>query len=90
MIIPNKKKAASIIVERMHPNEGYAKGGEVEKSDEEVHQEAMKSIAADILQAIHSKSAEMLKSSLMSFLEQHDMHEASESPEEEAAEHRME
>lgn len=88
MIIPDKKKAVGIILSRMSPE--APKAPEMEMSEENHREEIMKAIAADILEAMHSKSAHDLSNALCAFLEQHDLHEASESAKEEASEHEME
>jgi hypothetical protein len=89
MMIPEKKKAIGIILSKYRPDGTMHDGGAVLKNEEELNaeHEALKSHAADIIEAIHSKSAHDLMVALVSFLEQHELHEESESEEEEKAEH---
>lgn len=70
IIIPDKKKAVGIILSRMHPE--APKAEEAPKEESHRH-EILKSIAADILEAIHSKSADDLYNALCSFMEQEEL-----------------
>lgn len=88
MIIPDRKKAIGVILSKMKPDGSQVEGGEM-KNEEHIdeHEQALHSHAEDILSALHNKSAADLAKALNNFLEEHDMHEQEESPEEERAEH---
>ena len=93
MIIPNKKKAIGVILANYKPDGSMSHGGDVmpepeaEHDEVNVQQEALKSHAADMIEAMHNKSAHDLMEALYAFLEQREIHEEQESPEEEAQEH---
>lgn len=88
MIIPDRKKAVGLIISKMKPDGTHENGAEV-KNEEEIdeHDSALQAHAEDIINALHNKSASDLARALNNFLEEHDMHEESESPEEEREEH---
>jgi len=89
MIIPGSKKPIGVIISSMHKDGNMSDGITPIKNEEEIdaNKEALKSHAADMIEAIHSKSAHDLMKALYSFLEEWQMHEEGESEEEEKAEH---
>jgi len=89
MIPDNKKKIATLIVSKFKPD-GSATEDTPMKDEEEIDadSEALKACAEDMMIAIKSGSAHDLMQALKAFLETHEQHEESESPEEEAAEHK--
>jgi hypothetical protein len=82
MIIPDKKKAVGIIISKMKPDGSFSEGGEAMQNEEEMDSdmEAKKSIAADIIEAMHSKSAHDLMVALEAFFEECDREPHEEGP----------
>jgi hypothetical protein len=89
MIIPGKKKAFGIMISKLHKDSGMKDSSVAMKNEESIDEksEALHSHAQSMIDAIHSKSPADLVEAMKSFLEEHDLHEASESKEEEKAEH---
>jgi hypothetical protein len=95
----DKKKLASIIVARAKPTnyeemkrnnaESFKKSAELPEEEQSGVSEACLSCAEEMIAAFEQKDAKALAEALGSFLEVHEQHEASESEEEEAAEHGM-
>ena len=84
MIIGEKKKKPGVVVGFM--GEPAPEAPE-EMGDDEANDTAISACAEDIISAVEAKDAAGLVVALKAFLEEHDLHEAGESPEEEAAEH---
>ena len=70
----DKKKAANVILSRMH-KDGHESGGEI-KPEHAVDQafEGLHVASQDMINAIHSKSAMDFHKALSSYLEQHKGH----------------
>lgn len=82
MIIPDKKKVATMIVAKMSPKGEVGPESE-QKPEEEIGDESgLHAAAEDVLSAIQNKSAADLKSSLKAFFEMVDVDEVEEAPEE--------
>lgn len=77
MIIPEKKKAVSVILSKFKPD-GSERTPDIEvKPEEEIneHDESLKAIAEDIMSAVESKSAHDLLVALRAFISECSMHE---------------
>ena len=84
MIIGEKKKKPGVVVGFM--GEPSPEVGPEEMGDDEANDTAISACAEDIISAVEAKDAAGLVVALKAFLEEHDLHEADESPEVEAAE----
>jgi hypothetical protein len=89
MFFPDRKKVATIILAKHSPEGDHSMPIAPEETVGD-HDEDFKSACEDIMQAIHEKSPHDLMLALKAALEIHDAHEATESPEEESAEHAAE
>lgn len=86
MFIPEKKKAVSVIIERMHKNSRYGHGGEVEmESEMPPHLEAKAAHADSMIEAMHNKDPHALVAAMNAFLNEHELHQ--EEPEEEESDY---
>lgn len=75
MIIPERKKAAGVILSKYKPDGSYADGGTV-KSEEQVMPDmaAFHAHAESILSAVHNKSPGELVQAMKNFLAEHEAH----------------
>lgn len=68
MIIPDRKKAVSVILSKMKPH-GMAEGGEVkDEAPVDAKDGALKAIAEDMLMAVEQKSPMDLVNALQAFM----------------------
>lgn len=86
MIIPQKKRAAAIIVAHMNkPKDGYSEGGSIDgvgESEMSPHLEAKAAHADSMIEAMHNKDPHALVSAMNNFLAEHELHQEEEGEEE--------
>ena len=79
MIIPEKKKAAGIIVSKYHPDGSFSEGGQVKQSpqdsDMSEHLQAKSSHADSMINAMHNKDPHALVEAMDNFLREHQLHQ---------------